>query len=385
MLKRITQKSIALFLTFVVSLWMAIPVSATNAAETTSTSHLSQPALFDVLRYVETQKAQFGLENVDFSTLSIGNPIQTYEYTCNGLQQLQPIYPILDGNRIVMIAQNTADGSCQISTGLANKLNDSCPNSIAIIYDCDGAYLFDGTVFTQIYENTEPIQSRAALSDLTFSDNTGSFSLNSEATIFNSNTIILTDLNNASPLNYTSSVNRSIIYSCDVDFVPQIKSNVCWAACMACISNYVRNTSYTAANIVNYIYTHETVNLKQGETSNNFTRELSDVASYMRDDFYLSKYVFCTDYISTNFVLTSLQKDRPLIVNFYPVNDLAATKHALVASGINVTSSYLTLMDPNYGFITASHNGSYFTYTSPTSSKTMRSYTFIYYNEDYPG
>ena len=381
MLKPLVKKILALFLVAAVALYTTIPVSATNTTRTTSASDLSQSALFDVLHYVETQKAQFGLENVNFSTLSIGNPIQTYEYTSTGLQQLQPIYPILDGNKIVMIAQNTADGNCQISTGLANKLNDSYPNSIAVIYDCDGAYLFDGTIFTQIYENTEAIQSREALSDLTSSDNVDSFSLDSEVTMFNSNTITLTDLNDASPLNYASSSNRSVIYSCDVDFVLQETGNTCWAACVACISNYVRNTSYSSANVVTMVQRLGN-NIPSGE---DFTRELSDVAGYMRLFFDLQKYAYCTDPFSTGFAVASLSNDRPAILNFYPVNDMSATKHAVVVSAINVTSSYLTLMDPMYGFITASHNGSYFTYTSPTTSNTMRTGTFIYYDEDFTG
>lgn len=385
MLKQIIKKSIALLLTTAISLCAVMPVSATNITETPPASSLFQTALIDVLRYVETQKAQFGLENVNFSTLSIGNPIHTYEYINNGLRPLQPIYPLRSGERIVAIAQSTADGNCQISTNFAHKLNDSAADSVAIIYDANGAYLFDGTLFTRLYENIEPIQSRETLSDLTSSNSAVPFSLNSEVSIFNSNPIVLADLEDASPLNYTPSISRSVIYSCDVDFVQQTQTLTCWAASIACICNYIRCTTYTSSYVVNKVYSTYSITLDDDETSINFRRELSDVATYMRGIFRLAKYAYCTDSFSTNYAISSLQNDHPLILNFYPVNDITATKHAVVVSAANVTSSYLTLMDPQYGFITASHNGSYFTYTSPTTSNTMRTGTFVYYDEDFAG
>lgn len=80
------------------ALCLMIPVSVAAAGIDEMTSRESlfaaevESKVADVLVAVELQKDDFGLENVDFSRLALGNEFPSYELTENGLVLIEDIH-----------------------------------------------------------------------------------------------------------------------------------------------------------------------------------------------------------------------------------------------------------------------------------------------------
>lgn len=323
---------------------------------------MSQNALFDALDYVEAQKDFLGLEHVDFSGLFIGTPISVYEYLETGIEECGSVYPLLYNGEVVALAQYSRNTGLQISVDvLANKLNDYLDDSISLIYDANGAFVYNGEMLSQYAEFTDQAGTRADIvGDLQLYSSLSN-ATNTMDSVFHmeSDTVSLTEVGEAVPLGYTPSAARTPYYLCDVDLVLQgTDGNICWAACIACIVNYKNGRSYTAAQMARNI----AIRLGESGTNYNVSRD------WPYYDDYLAYYGLNYSYESSAkpnqlFVVTQIANDNPFITKYVQKDasgNLQNDSHAVVVCGADVMSDYITLMDPDSGFYTVSEsNGNY--------------------------
>lgn len=107
-----------------------------------------------------------------------------------------------------------------------------------MVFDYDASYLYDGTNTFLLQRSSVVDDRRAVLPSVL--DNASDSSIK------------LYNMKDSECLGYTSPLNSraASIYKCDVKVVSQNPpSNLCWAACIACIVNCKNGESLTAINV----------------------------------------------------------------------------------------------------------------------------------------
>lgn len=322
------KKWMSLVLTFalIFGIFPTIGIAAEINEVTPSASE--RVAIIATLQYVEEDKNAFNLDEVEFSDLYIGDKIYTYEYTENGLDELYYAFPIFYDGRIIALATKVSESNFQISVNLASELNEIRNLSIALIYDSNAVYVFDGDTFSLL--NTIPVTISYRQN---FQDGYPDMSVEN---------IKLCDLKKNTELNYTSSASTRVqtYFSCPVKYVPQgTGTDICWAATIACIVNYVQNKSLTAKDVA--IAARDPINYNQGMLPNDCAKVLQNI--------YNLNYTYINHVPSDLAILENIQTGYPLYGSFS--NDHRS--HAGTIFGINIVSGYITVMDPMMGSTTA--------------------------------
>lgn len=321
------------FTGLLLALVMAIPFTGTFAIAAGSSGQEGLPSLGDknaiieILQYIEPDKASFGLDSVEFGDLEVGNKICAYEYTEDGLVDLYFTFPLLYNDNIVALATEVENGNFQISTALASNLNDSGKTDVSLIYDSEGVYLFDGSEFTLLGKSMIEVSSRQSVSAV-------------EPTI--GNIVKLSSLEVTEPLGYYPvAENRAdTSWSCPVGYVRQGSgSNICWAATIACISNYVNGTLLRAVDVAKRFYGEDDYD----QSASHRTCEI------LMQNVYDLDYTYKNQIPSDNVILENLKDDFPLYGSFL----WAKGSHAVTIYGINIQSGYISVMDPEFGAATA--------------------------------
>lgn len=180
-----------------------------------------------------------------------------------------------------------------------------------------------------------------------------------EAQPLGTNSISTVESKNSSSNNYFAPV----YYSLNVSYVSQAtNSNYCWASSVACIGNFLKNKSYTGEYVAQYVYG---TNYDQGATPAQALAALKNI--------YGVSYTYYSTVPSDNTILNSISSlRRPL----YSRWSSSAGSHATVIDGINVIAGYITIMNPASGFMSASANGSSYTYISLNSGNTFTLYAY---------
>lgn len=329
------KKLLTLVLTF--ALLLGIFPTTGIAAETNEfTPSVSEiAAITATLQYVEEDKNAFNLDEVDFSNLFIGNKIYAYEYTENILDELYYAFPIFYNGRIIALATKVSEDNFQIAVNLVSELNKIRSSNIALVYDSDAVYVFNGDSFSLL--NTSPVTISYRQS---FQNGYPDMSMEN---------IKLCDLKTSVELNYAPSASprAQTYFSCPVKYVPQgTGTEMCWAATIACIVNYVKSRSLTAKDVA--VAEYGSVNYNQGMSTANCATVLQDT--------YNLNYTYINHAPSDLAILENIQTGYPLYGSFG--NDHRS--HAGTIFGINIVSGYITVMDPMMGSTTAlSKNGEY--------------------------
>ena len=180
-----------------------------------------------------------------------------------------------------------------------------------------------------------------------------------EAQPLGTNSISTVESKNSSSNNFFAPV----YYSLNVSYVSQAtNSNYCWASSVACIGNFLKNKSYTGEYVAQYVYG---TNYDQGATPAQALAALKNI--------YGVSYTYYSTVPSDNTILNSISSlRRPL----YSRWSSSAGSHATVIDGINVIAGYITIMNPASGFMSASANGSSYTYISLNSGNTFTLYAY---------
>lgn len=313
-------------------------------------------ALIDVLSEIEQQKDAWGLGNVDFAELRIGLPIQTYNYVDGLMVSGNAMYPLTVNNQLVLWAI-PVDGQFQVSGGLVSEINEAvnADTPFALIYDSRSAFIYSDGVVSMLKQYNDVIESRDTLN------------LNASFTVQGIETVSLSE---GKLLGYTSMISNisraSVNYACSVNYVTQQPyDNLCWAATVACIVNYVNGTSLDAVTVAKRYYGN--TDFDQGIGCDNLREKIQDYG--------LIYYQYSIGEPFDNKILSSIIAGYPVGGTFDVVG---GDYHACTIFGINVIAGRIQVMDPEFGSTTAWFNNDSYTYVSSYTNSTLNLYSISY-------
>ena len=335
-----------------ISLTLVVALLATLTFSVAATIDSSKSKIISALQNMEWMKDDIGLADVDFRTLSIAEPMYTYEYTSRGWIQNNVIYPLLSNGVLVAWAislDRNGDEEYQITAELVKEVKSILAEntSFTLLYDDTCCYLYDGNVTHLLKQNGIQVKSRTP------------WVMNVNELPMNAN---LTDISDAELLGYTVKMTTyaQTYYECPVSFVTQKPySNLCWAASTACVVNYVKGKNYTAVDVAKKYY---------GNTDYNKKADATQVVSVLRNKYFLL-YSHKEQKPGDGIIGHNIQKGYPVIGLFSSY----VGAHAVVICGINIVSGYIKIMDPNFGFCSAIVSSAGYQYTNASTGIT---YTF---------
>lgn len=329
--------------------------SVTASAKTDKNNLLDdyEDQLVSQLDFLSRDIENSKLSDIDFRELYIGNPISVYEYLDSGLQEAYfSLLPIFYSGKLVFMATLVHDENgnrVQLSDCFIDKLTRYCDTAaeIAIIYDAQKCYLVMRESISELYTFNYEVSQRSLLPTQDV------FSLLDEKKI------VFSELKALHKIKYTPSyILRSTAFV-NVQWVSQNPpSNICWAASVACIGNFLTSYSYTALDIAKYVY---------GPTSWNQGASNSVALDALFNKYGVS-YSHYASYIAPS--------DSRLFNNInggYPVFgrwSWTSGYHANVIKGVS-TGSQVLVMDPEYGFDVASKSSGVYSYISGYSGVTL--------------
>lgn len=343
----------------------AVPVFATENQTTSVVSSDIADAIMEALDFVSLQKEQYGLGDVDFETLSVGEKISAYEYVEDKLCEMDfQLYPLLsDGNIVAFAVKDDKKTSVDITTALVEEVNSKKPENedFALIYDKDSCYLYTLDRLNKIYE------------DMQMDDGRGDFGSDNISASSLLESVEIEDDYNIQSLDYCETVNASQYkqsraevpkyYSLSVPYVSQAtNSSYCWASCVASIGNYFTNQRNTGEYVAIYVFG---TSYNKGATGVQAMGALKSI--------YGVSYTYHNSVPSDDTILNSIKTlGRPL----YSAWSGPDGGHATVICGVNVLSGYITIMNPASGFMTATTNGSTYTYISVNNGNRFTLYGY---------
>lgn len=306
--------------------------------------------LVEALRDIEPQKATWGLSDIDFCDLCVGNPVQTYDYINNTLEPNRELYPIIANGQLVLwaIAHN---GQYQLTNGLVKEVSNIITNDtpFALLYDADCVYIYANDTVTLLSKFAFTIDTRSTIvPESSLSD-------------FEINTV---SFGEGMLIGYRMTPRMSGNVWCYVDFVPQGNYRICWAATVACIYNYINNLEGSAAL--------DAVTVARREFGASFNKgiyweNISGVLNAFDID-YVGASVASLDPLNAADIHASVMNGYPAFGWF---DALADEYHAVTIYGSNVLAGRMVVMDPNSGShtVTLNANGDY-SYVSNVTNDT---------------
>lgn len=347
-----------------------IPALAANDIKMTTNDNDIVNAIEHVIESIYFEKEYYGFGDCNLSELSIGTEVPNYEVINNNLVENNDIsyYPILDKyGEIISVAAIAYDGGqpkAYLSCDLVPALKETqIGQGIALVYDRQGVYCWNGEKATLIESNNMP-------GGVTYRNDIANVS---DATLQNTVTrcvVVSTSLNieipDAEPHGYGD---NAAYVSVPVKRQPSGRS-WCWAASMASIIQHETGTSFTCTQIAN-----------RYNASDDQTESIYTVQTRLRNDFSLS-YTLRSDRYLTS-LLNSLGRGHAVYSSFKS----NAGGHAVVIRGIDFGSKLFSIMDPagsgsnyttgqivntsgNYGDLT-------FVWTTSGLKFTMRAYLYM--------
>lgn len=326
------NKILAFALTLALCINLCVPAYAA-VDDSVPEEHIK--AIENALLGISPEKEVYGLGDVDFSNLWIGNEIPKYEFTNNGLCKIEEFltYPILDENEKIValanISRDDVETSASVSCELAETLNDYLGHEnteICLVYDNASVYCWNGKTQTKLFDYFEIIDIRSKASWDNFSQ------IHDIKTSKICKNVLLYASGWINPIGYEDEV----IYR-NVEKIPQpTGSGWCWAACMACVINYHKGTDYDAEGIADYY--------KVGFHDGKSLEEIADGLFY---DFGLDYWGLWNDYGD----LPSYAAFKSLDYNYPPIGcfTTGGTNHAVVIRGVDNQASRFSFMDPATG------------------------------------
>lgn len=355
------KKFVSVFLTFAL-LITSVPcnVIAEGAYKADASD---EEGIIEALRVIESEKENYGLEDIDFEELTYSEAVKTYEYTSDGIAYIRDFVPLKHADKLVAWAIKVEDDNdkfFQISTMYINEINalTDNPQRYALIYDYNACYLFDGEHLRHLGSITTEVENRKTIPSI--------------SVLTESLAIDLTVTTKTTPLNYTTANSnaRGVVlpyttYKCNIEHVYQLSDqykNLCWAACVCCIGNYKKVRTYTLDVVSEAIYYVE-----KFYNSSDFDHGMwiTNVMHIFTEDFrlpYTEKF-FCPTPTEVEY---SIYKDYPVYGSFSRWVDGERVGHACVIYGYQISNNnpsnrWVLIMDPQekntYSVATYTSNG----------------------------
>lgn len=304
-------------------------------------------------------RESFGIGVEELANLYVGFPVQAYEVRTNGgLQKTDfEIYPVFSDQRMLGEIIKTDDGTTQFSRMFYEVFSEWEDHAVAVVYDNEHTYLIDrDTGNAQIvYSYSYNGNDRGALT------NVGQLAASEEiqwtqvarwGIVFQANQAVQPAADGVYPV---------IVLPTGV--VLQTADNICWAACVACIGNYLTSRSYTAEYIARRLF---------GDDYNQTVLLIASVgrlsAEYGISYWNTDRHTAPTDTL----IHDNLSAGYPLFGRW---TDGGTDSHQTVIRGINVSSGWLYVMDPRSGNVTANKTNGVYRYVCVTGDTlTLRGY-----------
>ncbi len=343
------------------------------AMENTWENTQENEEIIKALQLIEPIKENYGLTDADLENMKVGEPIKTYEYTNDGIVFLRNYIPLICDGTLTAWAMENIDGenmSYQISTAYINEVNKLVDSAgeFALIYDANCCYLSNGVDFQKL-GSYEEIGGRSILTK---------FALETS-------TLDLSDISKTHNLNYTNITTHGVVnpqttYKCNVNYVPQNVNgykNICWAATIACIVNYVKGTHYTALSFISdnpdFSSSNKDIGLELG-------KEVNILKKYGLNYTYMPSSIPPISNIAYN-----IRNDSPIYSAFkneYGTFHICTIYGCTIDNQNNGAPICIYIVDPLYGYDIANYSASDYTYKY-TNGSTGSHYVINYTTRRY--
>lgn len=334
---------------------LAMPKLAMGSSLGVSDAGSKITSLASTLNGIEANKLGTELEDVDFSSLSICQPISFYEAVNGSLREIEPRYPILDQNAdIRMLTYDIGAESMIVTTALTEQINNAISDGegIAVVYDFDGCYLLRSSgELDNIGTSSYTVSTRDSIRNISSID------------VENVNFTTIDEIRSIDAL--ASAMSRATRSILQVGYVTQNPpSYICWAACIASIANYKNGGSRTARSVAQAYY---------GSSYNQSlpTAQFPSVLSANG----VSGYTYYSSWPSDSVVSSNINAGYPL-VGILSVNGNTQSTHAVVVRGCTMLVE-IYVMGPEFGFTTAPKIGSSYAYSSGYSGAALRTISAV--------
>ena len=339
-------------------------VSPVYAKEIPSNNKVPSDVSEEVIRClnaIEDEKEFFGLKNVNFENISMGNQILAYEYKDGNLNLLNvSIYPLtINENLVALVVRSNNTGNYQITTGLVKEISSSINSNepFALVYDNNKCYAYTGkdlimlNQFSDEYGNgrqkIDKVEDIANISETKFNKYSSAQSLRYSENIKASTAA--TSINSTTANNYVS---------CEVPYIPQGSNEICWAASVACIGNYLRGQNHSAVYVAQCLYGND---YNHGISDNSIAITVLN-SIYNNVSYEYHAWVVPNEY----FIWNNIFSGKPL----YGGWECGSAKHVAVICAISTTNDYICVEDPASGRIMSGYSGSEYTFFSPGNGLT---------------
>jgi len=322
----------------------AVSLDSRQAVVDTAT----RQAIIQTLSFIEPEKDYHGLQDIDFTELYIGSRVLAYEYVQEDVRLLDfHLYPLIFKDDIVAFAWKQDDSEfVGIRPSFAKEINECIDKNedFALLFDNNNSYLVSRGELKLLYESPQEIDYRDSIIDTTFILPSSLLSRESGSVPVGFSEENRIPITRSSPALYVS-------------YIPQVYSDICWAACTAMIGYYLTGVSLTAQQVaVSYF----------GSDFNKpaYTSTVVNRLWFLYNIYYLEYTTVPT--LST--IINCLQAGRPVYSTWSVTSTLS---HATVVRGASSTANTISILDPLMGAIaiTVSTNSSgQFSYVSNSGS-----------------
>ena len=157
------SRRLAALLLVLVALVCAV-VPARSAAVQLSDD--DRDGIVEALASVYLDRDSFGLGDVDFEALDVGEPLPAYEALPAGPKRAGLDYfPLFCDGELVAFALRVEGGAFQLDTVLARGVGSLGPDRAALVFDRGACRVWDGTSLATAFEAVETVDGRADLSE----------------------------------------------------------------------------------------------------------------------------------------------------------------------------------------------------------------------------
>ncbi|QHI71740.1 papain-like cysteine protease family protein [Aminipila terrae] len=317
----------------------------------------------NLLENIYSERDMYGLEDISFDNLYLGEKISAYQEQNNELKEISvAYYPILENDKVVAIASVIYDEAgtpmVQIGRRFASELQaftekraDS--NLVALVFDETGQVLYA----SDIEKNYDCIDTfiKDTGDDITTYTNELQAEPVSLFESINSKDIEFTQIKSEIKLdlkqkeecqdiyNYNSDSNNTLLSRANKDSkylnVPIVLQGdyfLCWAASAASVGNYMTGKSYTAKNIA-----------KKMDIGYNDGGGIKDAKRALKNVYSITTNRASSAPAFTTTIMNQIQSGNPIWAGF-GAND-GSLGHAVVLRGYSSSSqgAALSYMDPN--------------------------------------
>ena len=327
------KKIVCLVMIVVFLTSLSIPSFAFQASTNSTVPENVHEAISFELSLYEQHKDLLGVSNIDFSKLLISERLPVYEYLPTGFNPLTNAYLLFQNEKAVILAYEAEENIFQLMPKLAMEIEQSNVHVRALVYDASNCYVYDGNKLHLLYTFApRPNENRGVIVS-SKDDSYSALATGNSQNRFN--------------LQYqTSRTSRSAYVTCSVPFVTQNPyDSICWAACVAMITNKLTGTSLTAPDVAQALF-----------GSTNFNQMANTLQARNMLSYYGVTYtIYSSENSTENLILTNLQNQYPIYGSFMIAN--SSYGHSCVIYGINVLAGRLLIQDPEIGNNTCYYNG----------------------------